>query len=204
LFGMAKMAELREGGTAGHLSRLQRFGACLAERLRQEPGWVGVLDNTFVEHLQRCIPLNDIGKIGLPDALVHKTVALTDAERRDLEAHTTIGTTLIDAIGKEYGQSLDFLNVARAIVRHHHERYDGRGYPDRLAGDDIPAAARIASLVDVYDSLRRQRPHRPGMGHAQAVRVILFESPGVFDPTVLRAFAACQDEFARIHETTGA
>jgi response regulator RpfG family c-di-GMP phosphodiesterase len=110
---------------------------------------------------------------------------------------------LTDAIGKEYGQSLDFLNVARAIVRHHHERFDGRGYPDRLMGEDIPAAARIVTLVDVYDSLRRQHPHRLAMTHSQAVRVILFESSGVFDPSVLRAFAACQEEFQRIYETIG-
>ena len=203
LFGMAKMAEMREGETAGHLRRLQKYGTALAERLRQEPGWVGVLDNTFVEHLERCVPLHDVGKIGLPDALVHNTGALNEAERRVMETHTTVGSSLIDAIGKEYGQSLDFLNVARAIVRHHHERFDGRGYPDRLAGEDIPAAARIVTLADVYDSLRRRRPHRPPMTHAQSVRVILFESPGIFDPSVLRAFAACQDEFQRIYETIG-
>src|SRR5205085_12487432 len=137
-----KMAEMREGGTAGHLVRMQKYSTALATRLRQEPGWVGVLDNTFMEHLERCVPLHDIGKIGLPDALVHKTGPLDEDERVQMQAHTTIGTTLIDAIGKEYGQSLDFLNVARAIVRHHHERYDGRGYPDRLMGEDIPAAAR--------------------------------------------------------------
>jgi response regulator RpfG family c-di-GMP phosphodiesterase len=204
LFGMAKMAEMREGETASHLRRLQRFSTCLAERLREEPGWVGVVDNTFIEHLQRCVPLHDIGKIGLPDTLVHKTGTLAEAERRTMEAHTTIGASLIDAIGKEYGQSLDFLSVARAIVRHHHERFDGRGYPDKLAGEDIPATARIVTLADIYDSIRRQRPHRAPMTHAQAVRAILFESSGVFDPTVLRAFAVCQDEFQRIYETVGA
>src|SRR5207244_1939715 len=99
------------------------------------------------------------------------TGTLSDEDRLLTQAHTTIGAALIDAIGKEYGQSLDFLNVARAIVRHHHERFDGRGYPDRLIGEDIPAAARIVTLVDVYDSLRCHRPHRQPMTHAQAVRV---------------------------------
>src|SRR5262249_10884168 len=194
LFGMAKMAEMREGETSGHLRRLQQFSACLAEQLRQEAGWVGVLDKTFVDHLQRCVPLHDIGKIGLTDHLVRETGALNDADRRLMESHTTIGAGLIDAIGKEYGQSLNFLNVARAIVRHHHERFDGRGYPDGLAGEDIPAAARIVTLVDTYDSLRRNGPHRSGMTHDQASKAIIAESSGVFDPTVVRAFSACQDE----------
>jgi HD-GYP domain-containing protein (c-di-GMP phosphodiesterase class II) len=128
-------------------------------------------------------------------------VALTDDERRQMETHTVVGAGLIDTIGKEYGQSLEFLNMARGIVRHHHERFDGKGYPDGLAGDEIPAAARIFQLADVYDSLRRRRPHRPPLTHDQATRVLTTESAGVFDPVVLRAFANCQDEFQQIFET---
>ena len=170
----------------------------------QRTGLGGVVDRPFIDNVERCIPLHDIGKIGLPDQLVLKTGTLDEQERKLMESHTIIGSNLIDAIAKEHGQSLEFLNVARAIVRHHHERFDGRGYPDRLAGEDIPAAARLATLVDVYDSLRRQRLHRQSMTHAQAVRVLLFESSGVFDPTLLKAFAACQDEFQRIYDTVGA
>lgn len=201
LFAMAKMAEIREGGTPGHLRRLQRYCVAIAERLRDEPAWVGLLDRKFVEYLQRCVLLHDIGKIGLPDELVLKKGPISLEERRMMESHTVIGSELIDAISKEYGQSLEFLGMARALIRHHHERFDGRGYPDRLVGEEIPTAARIMAVADVYDSLRRPRPHRPALAHAQAVRVILFESPGVFDPAVLRAFAASQDEFLKIYDT---
>jgi response regulator RpfG family c-di-GMP phosphodiesterase len=200
LFAMAKVAEIREGGTAGHLRRLPRYCLALAEKLRAEPSWSSLIDSKFLDNLARCVPLHDIGKIGLPDQLVLKNVALTDEERRQMETHTVLGAGLIDTIGKEYGQSLEFLNMMRAIVRHHHERYDGKGYPDGLAGEDIPAAARIFQLADVYDSLRRRRPHRPPLTHAQAVRVLTSESAGVFDPIVLRAFAQCQDEFQQIFE----
>ena len=203
LFAMAKMAETCETGIANHLLRLQKFVVCLAERLRQEPGWGEIVNRTFVENLERCIPLHDVGKIGLPDHLVLKTSALTDEERRIMEQHTVIGSDLIDAISESYGQSLEFLTVARAIVRHHHERFDGRGYPDRLSGEDIPAAARVATLADVYDSLRRQRPHRQPLTHAQTVRLIMFESPGLFDPAVQRAFSACQDQFQQIYDSIG-
>lgn len=200
LFAMARMEELREGGTTGHLLRLPKYAVCLAQKLASEPGWTGLVDSAFLENLDRCLPLHDIGKVALPDAIVLKAGPLTEVERRKMEDHTRIGADLLDSIGKEYGQSLEFLAVARAIVRHHHERWDGNGYPDNLAGEDIPAAARIAALVDTYDSMRRARPHRPALSHAQAVRAILFESPGVFDPTVLRAFGASQDEFHRIFE----
>jgi len=109
----------------------------------------------------------------------------------------------LEAIGREFGESLAFLGMARLIVRHHHERYDGTGYPDRLAGDEIPPAARLTALADVYDALRRQRPHKPALTHRQAVRWILEESGGHFAPTVLRAFSLCQEEFARIFTSLG-
>lgn len=201
LFAMAKMAEIREGGTPGHLRRLQRYCLAIVEKLRSEPAWVGLLDRKFVEYLERCVLLHDIGKIGLPDELVLKNGPLSQEERRMMETHTILGSELIDVISKEYGQSLEFLGLARALIRHHHERFDGRGYPDRLTGEEIPPVARIMTVADVYDSLRRQRPHRPALSHAQAVRVMLFESQGVFDPAVLRAFAASQDDFQRIYDT---
>jgi response regulator RpfG family c-di-GMP phosphodiesterase/tRNA A-37 threonylcarbamoyl transferase component Bud32 len=204
LFGMAKMAEVREGEAAGHFRRLQKYCACLAEKLRFDPAWSGAIDSKFLENLNRCVPLHDIGKIGLPDSVVQYTGRYNEKQRHVMETHVTVGADLLDAIGREYGKSLEFLSVARAIVRHHHERWDGRGYPDQLAGEDIPAAARVFAVADVYDSLRCKRPHRAALGHPQAVRVILQDSPGQFDPTVQRAFASCQDEFQRIFESVGA
>jgi putative two-component system response regulator len=201
LFAIAKLAETREVGTASHLRRLQKFVGCLAQKLQKDPLWSSLVDRTFIENLERCAPLHDLGKVGLPDYLVLKNGPLDDDERQIMESHTTIGSDLIDMIGREYGQSLEFLNVARAIVRHHHERYDGRGYPDQLSGDNIPAAARVFTLADVYDSLRRERPHRAALTHEQAAQVILVQSDGLFDPAVQRAFAACQHHFAQIYDT---
>jgi HD-GYP domain-containing protein (c-di-GMP phosphodiesterase class II) len=93
--------------------------------------------------------------------------------------------------------------MARAIVRWRHERFDGCGYPDRLAGEAIPAAARLVAVADVYDALRRRRFHKPALGHAAAVRVLLHHSAGQFDPSLLRALEACQHEFERIYRETG-
>ncbi|HKB37959.1 MAG TPA: protein kinase [Gemmataceae bacterium] len=198
LFTMAKMAESRDGETPGHLRRLQRYTRILAEKASRERPWLGLVEARFLHQLERCVPLHDIGKIGLPDDLLLKPATLTPTERTLVEQHPLIGDRILEALGKEHGEALDFLTMARAIVRSHHERYDGKGYPDKLSGDAIPPAARLVALADVYDALRRERFHKPAMSHIGAVSVILRGSPGQFDPSLLRAFETCHDQFERI------
>jgi response regulator RpfG family c-di-GMP phosphodiesterase len=198
LFAMAKLAESRDGETAGHLRRLQQYVVCLGRFLQDDAAWKPIVDAPFLAQLERCTPLHDIGKLVLPDQILLKPAALTPDERRVMQQHTIVGCAILDAIGREYGESLDFLSTARGIVRHHHERFDGSGYPDKLAGDAIPAAARLVALADVYDALRRKRPHKPALSHARASDTILREMNSAFDPAVLRAFAACHERFQRI------
>src|SRR5207245_1292703 len=199
LFAMAKMAESRDGETSGHLRRLQRYCHCVAERVAEEPSWEGMINSASLEQLERCVPLHDIGKIGLPESILLKPGALTETERSLMETHTIIGDNILEALGQQYGTSLVFLRMASAIVRHHHERYDGNGYPDKLSGEGIPAAARLVAIADVYDALRRQRSHKPALEHAEATQTLLERSPGQFDPAVLRAFEVRHQEFERIY-----
>jgi transglutaminase-like putative cysteine protease len=124
---------------------------------------------------------------------------LTPAERALVETHPVIGDRILESLAREHGDSLEFMGMARAIVRSHHERHDGRGYPDRLAGDAIPAAARLLAVADVYDACGESRLYKPAMSHVHAVRLILNESPGQFDPTLLAALAACHAELDRIY-----
>ncbi len=201
LYGMAKMAESREGETRGHLLRLQQYTRCLTDQLQDHPHWKPFLTPHFLEALQRCIPLHDLGKLGLPDQLLFKPGSLTIQERALIETHPVIGSDLLDAIGREYGDSLTFWSMARSVVRHHHERFDGTGYPDRLEGDQIPPAARLVAIPDVYDALRRRRTFKSAMDHDQAVSAILHDSPGQFDPELQEAFAACHAEFDRIYQS---
>jgi cyclic di-GMP phosphodiesterase len=198
LFAMAKLAESRDGETAGHLRRLQQYAATLAGHLRSDPTWERLLDEAFLRQLDKCVPLHDIGKLAMPDVILLKPGRLGPEERKVIESHTVIGCAIIDAVGREYGEAMTYFGMARTVVRHHHERWDGAGYPDRLAGDAIPPAARLTALADVYDALRRKRPHKPAFSHARAVDCILKEMDGAFDPAVLRAFEACQDRFQRI------
>ena len=177
LFTMAKMAESRDGETAGHLRRLRSYTHVLAVEAARKPPWQGLVDERFLSQLERCVVLHDIGKIGLPEQVLLKPGALDAAERALVETHPLIGDRLLETLGREHGASLDFLGMARDIVRHHHERFDGRGYPDGLAADAIPASARLTAIADVYDALRRRRLHKAAMSHAAAIRVMLQRLP---------------------------
>src|SRR5206468_1588614 len=104
---------------------------------------------------------HDIGKIGLPDHILLKPGKLDADERLLMQAHTVIGSETLKAVIAQHGKALAFLNMAVDIARHHHERYDGRGYPDQLANSDIPLAARLVAVGDVYDALRSRRAYKP-------------------------------------------
>jgi HD-GYP domain-containing protein (c-di-GMP phosphodiesterase class II)/tRNA A-37 threonylcarbamoyl transferase component Bud32 len=200
LFAMAKMGESHDGETEGHLRRLQQYVRLLAERLKSHRDWGILADRGFVEELVRCVPLHDIGKIAIPDAVLNKPGMLEPNEWKLVHSHPVVGAAMLEALAREHGDSLTFLGLARVVVRHHHERWDGEGYPDRLAGQEIPHAARLVAVADVYDSLRRDRPHRPGLPHADATAAVL-ASRGQFDPAVLGAFEAIEKQFEEVWAT---
>jgi response regulator RpfG family c-di-GMP phosphodiesterase/tRNA A-37 threonylcarbamoyl transferase component Bud32 len=203
LFAMAKMAESRDGETPGHMRRLQQYVRCLGTKAAEDLAWSNVANANFIEDMTRCVPLHDIGKIAVPDSILLKPGLLEPAERAQMERHTLIGYDILESLGREHGQSLKFLGMAMAIVRSHHERYDGKGYPDHLEGDNIPEAARVVAIADVYDALRRKRHHKSALPHSQTVRQIMEGSPGQFDPFLLRTFSACEHEFERIFREVG-
>jgi response regulator RpfG family c-di-GMP phosphodiesterase len=199
---LTQLSQSREGETARHQRRLQQYAVTLARESRKTlsdvPAWSGLVDERFLEHLERCTPLHDLGKVGLPDDVLLKPGTLEPSERALIQTHVLIGDHLLSALSEQEGVLAGYLQMAQQIVRHHHERFDGRGYPDRLAGNAIPPAARLVSIADVYDALRRLRPHKPAMSHQEAIRVLVNRSPGQFDPWLMRALLACEGEFERI------
>jgi response regulator RpfG family c-di-GMP phosphodiesterase/tRNA A-37 threonylcarbamoyl transferase component Bud32 len=199
LFTVARIAEERDGETPGHLKRLQAYTRVLAQEAARFPPWQGLVDERFLEQLERCVPLHDIGKIGLPDDIIMKPASLSRTEREHLQTHVLLGDDILASLAREHGTALDFLGMARAIVRSHHERWDGKGYPDRLLGEAIPPAARLVAVADVYDTLRRMRLYKPAIPHAAALRVILERSAGQFDPSLLHALERCHRELERIY-----
>jgi response regulator RpfG family c-di-GMP phosphodiesterase len=198
VLALAKCVESRDGETGMHLMRLQHYSRCLAEAAACVPTIASRIDSAFIETLECCAPLHDIGKIGIPDSILLKPGRLTPEERILIQAHTTIGADTLRDVALQHGSAMSFLPMAIEIARHHHERYDGNGYPDRLIGDAIPLSARMVTLCDVYDALRSRRVYKPALSHGAVLQIMLENSPGQFDPALLAIFHECAPQFDRI------
>src|SRR5207237_3795905 len=131
----------RDIATGAHLLRLRRYCRCLAEGAAASPYFADHINDAFIHMLEACVPLHDIGKVGLPDHILQKPGKLAADERIIMQTHTTIGADTLKAVAVQHGFAVAFLQMAIDIARHHHERYNGEGYPDRLAGNNIPLAA---------------------------------------------------------------
>jgi response regulator RpfG family c-di-GMP phosphodiesterase/serine/threonine protein kinase len=202
IFAMAKMAELRGLETGAHLLRMQGYVRVLAENAMRLPAFAGRIDDKFVQMLERCVLLHDIGKVAIPDHVLLKPGKLDAEERSIMESHTCVGSDILAAVARQHGACLAFLQMATDIARHHHERYDGTGYPDGRAGEAIPLAARIVTLADVYDALRSKLVYKPGLSHAAAKRLILEADAGQFDPALLVAFRHCEASMEQVFAQT--
>ncbi len=199
VLGLAELVACRDAETGAHLMRLQRYSRTLAEAAARLPGFAGRIDDNFIAMLEACAPLHDIGKVGVPDHVLLKPGPLTPEERVVMQRHTTIAAETLDKLARRHGFAAGFLQMALEIARHHHERYDGTGYPDRLAGDNIPLAARIVTVADVYDALRSRRVYKPALSHADAVRLMVGEAGRQFDPALLALFRdQCAEAFDRL------
>ncbi len=200
VLALAALVEYRNAESNSHLLRLQRYSRCLAEQAAQLPHFAGQIDEPFIEMIETCAPLHDIGKVGLPDHILQKAGKLSPEERLIMESHTLMGAEALKKMARQLGSSLALLPMAIDIARHHHEAYDGSGYPDRLSRDDIPLAARIVKIADYYDALRSRRPHKPALAHAAALRMMTELTAEKFDPFLLQSFQACAPQFERVFE----
>jgi response regulator RpfG family c-di-GMP phosphodiesterase len=202
IFAMAKMAELRGQETGGHLVRMQSYARVLAEQARRLPAYTTLIDDEFIGMLERCVLLHDIGKVAIPDHVLLKPGKLDPEERSIMESHTTLGANILEAVARQHGACLAFLQMAIEIVRHHHERWDGTGYPDGLVGDSIPLAARMVTIADVYDAMRSKLVYKPGLSHSAVRRLMGYAAPGHFDPALIVAFQLSEANFEHIFEQT--
>ncbi len=198
LLSLAELAQLRAGGSPAQLPRLQRHCRLLAESAAGRDAFAGQIDANFIAMLECCAPLHDLGVAALPDHILRKAGKFEHDERLIMQTHTTIGADLLQKIARKHRSAVVLLQMAADIARHHHEAYDGNGYPDRLAGNAIPLSARIVAIADVYDALRCRRPHRPALGHYFAVELMTEGSPGRFDPNLLQVFGECASQFDQI------
>jgi putative two-component system response regulator len=197
IFALARLAEARDDDTGRHIERVQTFTRLLALRLR-ESGAVQLSD-AFIDTLHMAASLHDIGKVGIRDAVLLKPGPLTDEEFREMQAHCRLGAETLAEVENRY-QENPFVRVGREVARSHHERWDGRGYPDLIAGPAIPLPARIVSVADVYDALTSNRCYRRAFRHEKAVEMIREGSGGQFEPAVVEAFLDREQEFRAIRE----
>ncbi|MEI7685718.1 MAG: HD domain-containing phosphohydrolase, partial [Planctomycetota bacterium] len=199
VLALAELVAHRDSESGSHLLRMQRYSRHLAELAANSPAFARQIDMNYVNMLECCAPLHDIGKAGIPDCILLKPGRLTADERRIMETHTTIGATILEKVADRHPFARPFLRMAIDITRHHHERFDGHGYPDKLVGEAIPLAARIVAIADVYDALRARRVYKPALSHAEALAVMLDDSSGQFDPALLQIFRAGSDHFEQMY-----
>jgi response regulator RpfG family c-di-GMP phosphodiesterase len=199
VLAMAKLVERRDFETGKHLLRMQRYCRILAEEAAALPCFHDQIDPLFVQTLECCVPLHDIGKVGVPDQILLKPGALTNEERSIMQAHTTMGAETLREVARQHPYAPAFMQMAIDVTRHHHERWDGNGYPDRLAGDGIPLAARLTTLADVYDALRSRRVYKPALSHEVTVRT-MSEGSGQFDPALLAVFQRCSHRLGEVYD----
>ena len=197
VFALAQLAESRDPETGQHLERIRAYCRILAEQLRKEGPYTSLIDEQFVEDIYRSSPLHDIGKVGIPDAILLKPDRLSEREFAILKRHTVIGAGALERAAAHSGCG-GFLQMAADIARYHHERFDGTGYPAGLRGFEIPLAARIVALADVYDALTSVRVYKSAYDPEVAQLMIEQQSGKHFDPAVVEAFQARAHEFMEL------
>lgn len=194
IFGLAKLADYRDTDTGTHLERIGAYAEILSEELR---GTIPVIDDHWIARIKLASSLHDIGKVGIPDAVLLKPGPLTHDERRLMQQHTLIGADTLIAIRRQLGAD-SFVDMAIEIALQHHERWDGKGYPFGLAGSQIALSARIIALADFYDAVTSERVYKRAMSHEETLRLVRDLRGSHFDPDIADAFLAAHARFEHV------
>ena len=186
IYRLARAAEYRDADTGAHIERIGRFSAAIARQLN--------LENSEVENMLYAAPMHDVGKIAVPDRILLKSSSLDSDEWEIMRRHTTIGAEILQ------GSDAEFIRLAEVIALTHHEKWDGSGYPRGLTGSQIPLAGRIVAIADVFDALTSARPYKEPFSVTASLDIVRKERGVHFDPDVVDAFFAVQDEILAIRD----
>jgi len=197
IFGLAKLADSRDPETGDHLERISVYSTMLASALRSHPRYARQVTPAFVRLITISSALHDIGKVGIEDRILLKPGPLSDDERARIQEHAVMGGECLREIEQRLGSS-NFLQMAREIAFAHHERWDGAGYPRGLKGEAIPLAARIVSIVDVYDALSSRRVYKSTRKHEDCVAIIRRSAGTQFDPELVAVWLSLESKFRDI------
>ena len=195
---LASILETRDNETGNHVRRTQHYVLALARQLQSHPNFATYLTDHQIDILFKSAPLHDIGKVGIPDSILLKPGRLDPDEFEIMKTHTTLGYKAIEDAQQQLGMKVAFLACVQEIALNHHERWDGSGYPRKLAGTAIPISARLMAVADVYDALIARRVYKNSMSHVQASTVIITGKGSQFDPDVVDAFIVVADAFKAI------
>ncbi len=201
IIGFATLAEFRNQETGAHIMRTQQYVRILAQYLGGHPKYAAALNRENIDLLYKSAPLHDIGKIAVPDRILLKPGELTPNEFEEMKRHVVYGRDAILRAERALGDvKSSFLNIAKEIAYTHHEKWDGSGYPEGLAGEAIPLSGRLMALADVYDALVSQRVYKNAYSHEEAVKLIISQSGRQFDPDLIDAFVELEQVFRNISD----
>lgn len=201
IHALVKLAESRDDDTGEHIVRTARYCSLVARKLWEMGAYPDEIDEAFIENIEKAGPLHDIGKVGIPDAILLKAGKLTPEEFEIMKTHVNIGYETLSSIEKKYKMN-DFIKMGMDIALCHHEKWDGSGYPNHIKGADIPISARIMALADVYDALRSKRVYKESFSHEKSVNIIKEGNGSHFDPFLVDIFLENDGEFYEIFEGT--
>ncbi len=197
IYALSQLAEARDRDTGTHLIRVGLYSGILSQTLRERKAYAEVIDRAFIEDIRILSSLHDIGKVGIDDGVLKKAGKHEALESLAMKEHVIIGYETIKHVMDRYPKAT-FLKMAMDVIRHHHEWYDGSGYPDGLKKEAIPLSARIVSLADVYDALTSDRVYKNRISHEQAKDLIVKASGTQFDPKVVDAFLLAEASFKKV------
>lgn len=192
------LAEFRDEETGNHVRRTQEYVRLLTENLKKTMEHAEYLTAARTAQIVASAPLHDVGKVAIPDSVLLKPGRLTAEEFEIMKLHAIRGYEILSKAKRNLGETGGFLEIAQQIARSHHEKWDGSGYPDGLALTDIPLAARMMAVADVYDAVRSERPYKKALSHEQAVAILRDSCGSHFDPQIVDIFLSCDAQVQNI------
>ena len=198
VFVLADMVESRDSVTGDHVERTTSYMKVLLDAMVELGVYTDEISQMDQELLIASARLHDVGKIAISDSILNKPGKLTDEEFSNMQTHTSAGEKTIDKIVDRTGEDEVFLRNAKLFAGYHHERWDGKGYPYGLNGENIPLQGRIMAFVDVYDALVSERPYKKAFSHEEGVNIIMEGVGTQFDPNIAEAFFKARDRFNEV------
>lgn len=198
IFALVKLSESRDDETGAHIERTAFQCRLLAQAVSQVAKYRDIVDQHLIDNIYKASPLHDIGKVGIPDRILLKPGKLTAEEFEIMKTHSLIGYRTLQEVQQAYPQN-EFIRVGMEIAVGHHEKWNGSGYPFGIAGEDIPLAARIMALVDVYDALRSKRVYKEAFSHERSCQIIQEGRGTHFDPQLVDIFLQHGEQFAQVY-----